>query len=107
MCVTLTCAVTHQSARCGVLGPAKHRRQSVRESEVGETDTVRHRRAFGKDDHRVRPRLSRRVERLIEFRAHSKGRLREGNVAQTDSEARSRCFGGLQLALLPWMVSIR
>ena len=42
----------------------KHRRQLFRDEEAGEVDTVRHRRALGKDDHRVRLRAPDRLERL-------------------------------------------
>src|ERR1700730_6504562 len=62
--VTLTRAVAHQSTSVGILAPAEYRRQSLRDAKVGKVETVRHRRALGKDHHRVRLYPSDRLKRL-------------------------------------------
>jgi hypothetical protein len=50
----------------------------IRVCEAGEADAIRHRRAFRKDDYRVRSRPAHRLKRLVEFRARSERRLPEG-----------------------------
>jgi len=66
------------------------------DGELGEADAVHHRRAFKKDDHRVRARR-RTVSSALSSSGRSDGGLREGNVSEVDPEHPSGRFGGAQL----------
>ena len=70
------------------------------------TGAIRERRAFREHDHGVRLCPSDGLQRLVELRARSEGRLREGHVDELDPERLRDGLGGVQLRLLPRMVRV-